>query len=155
MSICGGIFSFFSTFGRSYESCFNSNNTDFPISKPSFPGVNLNTRYNNLITFSLTTTNYSNCLPKCKPNDQDLSSINANKCALKPNANATQCFFLKRLIQRLKDYLDQDLVIPSSFLHLFTSQFCLDLNVHDLTIYDYTRTKLPSRNLCHLYKTNL
>jgi hypothetical protein len=61
-----------------------------PISRPNFLGVNLNTYYSNPTTFSLTTTNYLDCLQKCKINDQDLSSIDANKCALKPNANATQ-----------------------------------------------------------------
>ncbi len=55
-----------------------------------FPNVNLNTCYNNPTTFSLTTTSYLDCLQKCKPNDEDLSSINVDKCALKPNASVTQ-----------------------------------------------------------------
>jgi len=45
-------------------------------------------------------------LQKYKLDDQDLSSIDANRCALKPNANATQKIKIKRLIQRLEDYLD-------------------------------------------------
>jgi hypothetical protein len=89
MSICKGSFSFFSAFGQSYESCFSSNSTKFPISRPNFPSVKLSTCYNSLVTFSLTTASYLHCLQKCKPNDQDLSSIDANKCALKRNANAT------------------------------------------------------------------
>jgi hypothetical protein len=92
MSICGGNFSFFFAFGQSYESCFNSNATNFPISRPNFPNVNLNTYYNNLITLSLTTTSYLDYLQKWKFNDQDLSTIDVNKCALKPDANATQKF---------------------------------------------------------------
>jgi hypothetical protein len=87
--------------------------------------VNLNTWYSNPITFSFTTTCYLDCLQKCKPNDQDLILINANKCALKPNANATQKKE-KRLIQRLENYFNQDLVMPSSSLHLFISQFQFD-----------------------------
>jgi hypothetical protein len=92
MSICGGHFSFFSTSSQSYEFCFRFNDTNFLVSKPSFPSVNLNTYYNNPITFSLTTNNYLDCLQNCKPNDQDMSSIDADKYALKPNANATQIF---------------------------------------------------------------
>jgi hypothetical protein len=65
-----------------------------------------------------------------------MSSIDAYKCALKLDANATLKIKKQRLIQRLEDYLDQNLVIPSLSLHLFTSQFQLDLNAHDLTIYD-------------------
>jgi hypothetical protein len=90
MSICGGNLSFFSTSSRSYESYFSSNGIELPISKPSFPSVNLNICYNNPIIFSITTTNYLYCLQKCKPNDQNLSSINVDKCALKSNVNATQ-----------------------------------------------------------------
>jgi hypothetical protein len=90
MSICGGIFSLFSTFGQSYESCLSSNGTYFVVSKPIFSSVNLITYYNNLTTFSLTTISYLDCLIIRKPNDQDLSSIDADKCGLKPNANATQ-----------------------------------------------------------------
>jgi len=52
--------------------------------------IGKNTCNNNLTIFSLTTTNYLDCLQKCKPDDQDLSSIDAYKCALKPHANATQ-----------------------------------------------------------------
>jgi len=121
MSICGGNFSFFFASSRSHESCLSSNNTNFPLSRPKFSSVNLNTYCNNPTRFSLTTTSYLDCLQKCKPNDQDLSSINAYKCALKLNAYATHT--KKRLIQRFENYLDQDLVIPSSSLYLFTSQF--------------------------------
>jgi hypothetical protein len=155
MSICGGNFSFFSTSNRSYESWFDSNDTKFPISRPNFPSVHLNTCYNNPTTFSLTTTNYLHCLQKCKPNDQDMKSVDVDKCALKQDANATLIFFKQRLIQRLEDYLDRDLVIPSLFLHLFTSQFWLDLNAHDLTIYDHAQKKFPSCNLHHIYKIDL
>jgi hypothetical protein len=127
MSICGCNFSFFSTFGWSFESCLSSNGIDFPVSRPNFLGVNLNTYYNNPTTFSFTTTNYLDCLQKCKLNHQDLSLINADECALKLDPNATQK--IQRIIQRLEDYLDQDLVIPSSSLHLFTSQFPLHLSI--------------------------
>ncbi len=89
MSICGGSISFFSTSSWSYESCFSSNSTKFPISRPNFPGVNLNTWYNNPTIFSLTTTNYLHCLQKCKPTNQNLSLIDVDKCVLKLNANAT------------------------------------------------------------------
>jgi hypothetical protein len=90
MSICGGNFSFFSASSWSCESYLNSNDTNFPILRPKFSSVNLNTYYNNPTTFSLTTTNYLDCLQKWKPNDQDLNSIDAYKCALILNANATQ-----------------------------------------------------------------
>jgi hypothetical protein len=89
MSICGGNFSFFSASSQSRESCLSSNNTNFLLSRPNFSSVNLNTYYNNPTTFSLTTTSYLDRLQKCKPNDQDLSSMDAYKCALKLNANAT------------------------------------------------------------------
>jgi hypothetical protein len=90
MSICGGNFSFFSAFGQSYEFCFSFNDIDCLVSKLNFPSVILNTYYNHPTIFSLPTTSYLDCLQNCKCNDQDMSSIDANKCALKPNANATQ-----------------------------------------------------------------
>jgi hypothetical protein len=64
MSICGDNFSFFSASSQSYEFFFNPNNIYFIVSRPNFLSVNLN-------------------------NDQDMSSIDANKCFLKPDANAT------------------------------------------------------------------
>ncbi len=90
MYICGGNFSFFFASGQSYESCLNSNNINFPISKPNFPSVNLNTCYNNPPIFFITTTSYLDCLQTFKPNDEDLNLIDADKCALKLDANATQ-----------------------------------------------------------------
>ncbi len=50
-----------------------------------------------------------------------MSLIDAIKCALKQDANGTQKTKKQRLIHRLEDYLDQDLVIPSLGLHLFAS----------------------------------
>jgi hypothetical protein len=123
MYICGGNFSFFFASSQSYEFYLSSNGINFPISGPNFPSVNLNTCYNNPTTFSLTTTSYLDCLQKCKPNDEDLNLIDVGKCALKPDENATQKIKIQRLIQRLEDYLNQDLIIPSLSLHLFTSQF--------------------------------
>jgi hypothetical protein len=90
MSIYGGSFSFFFVSSQSYESYLNPNGTNFLVSKPNFPSVNLNTCYNNPISFSLTTISYLDYLQKCKPNDQDLRLINADNYALKPNANVTQ-----------------------------------------------------------------
>lgn len=90
MSICGRNFSFLSASGQSFESCLSSNGIDFPVLRPNFLGVNLNTYNNNPITFSLTTTNYLDCLQKFKLNHQDLSLINAHECALKLDPNAIQ-----------------------------------------------------------------
>jgi hypothetical protein len=72
MSIYGSSFSFFFASRQSYEFFFSFNDIDFPISKLSFPSVNLNTYYNNPITFSLATTSYLDCLQNYKPNDQDM-----------------------------------------------------------------------------------
>jgi hypothetical protein len=90
MSINGGNFSFFYASSWNYEFCLSPNDIDFLVSRPNFLGVNLNTCYSNPTTFSLTTTNYLDCLQKCKPNYQDLSLIDVVKCALKQDANATQ-----------------------------------------------------------------
>jgi hypothetical protein len=45
MYICRGNFSFFFAFDQSCESCLSFNSINFPISRPNFPSVNLNTCY--------------------------------------------------------------------------------------------------------------
>jgi hypothetical protein len=62
----------------------------FSYIKTQFSKCEFEYCYNNPIIFSLTTISYLDCLQKCKPNDEDLNLIDADKCALKPNANATQ-----------------------------------------------------------------